>query len=136
MEPTNTTPTQNPTPAETLPAAPPTPATPPSQSAVVSPKNSGMGGKKELIILIVVLILLAVFGGAGYYYYANMMNNAPEATAVPSIEPELKEAVPTEDPDAITDDSQLDGVVNDLDSATDEANMSEEVQGLQTDSKF
>jgi hypothetical protein len=135
MEPTNSAPTQNPIPV--TPATPPvSPTTTPNQNVVVSPKKSGMGGKKGLIILLAALVLLVVLGGAGYYYYANMMNKNPEVTAVPTLQPEPTEVMPTEDPDAITDESQLDGVVDDLDNATDEANMNQEVQGLQSDSNF
>ena len=128
-----TTPTSTPAATPVAPAPPVSPA-PASGAVVSSPKKPGMG-KKPVIIVLVLVIFLVVLGAAGYYYYANMMSKPEQAKAFPTLAPVVSVA-PTQDPEAIQDENDLDDVVNGLDSASDEADMTTESKSLQTDSNF
>lgn len=130
-----TTPTTPPQPA--APSAPATPGATPSQTVVKGSSNKPGMNKKTMIMAFLLVVILVVLAAIGYYYYTNIMNvdRKGEITAFPS--PELEPtAAPTESPDQITDESELDQVISDLDNSTEEANMTQEANGLQSDSNF
>ncbi len=86
--------------------------------------------------MLLFFIILVVLIGIGYYLYATMYSKPSETSqAMPTIAPVVTVA-PTQFPDAIQDESELDGIVDELDKATDEATMNTEVKGLQTDTNF
>lgn len=105
-------------------------ATPPT------PKKSGLG-KKGMVIALLILVLIALAAIGGYFYYANVMNKPSDQMSkiIPTIAPMVTN-MPTEAPDAIKDSSELDNVVKELDTASDEADITNEAKNLQTDSNF
>jgi hypothetical protein len=146
MDPNNTTqPTASaPTAPSAVPAQPATAPQPQAPSAAPAPagapsEQSGSGGgKKKLIVVLLFVVILLILAAVAYFYYSSTKNKsaANETSYVaPSTAPTVT-AAPTQNPNAITDESQLDQVVNDIDSASDEANMTKDATSLKTDSNF
>ena len=139
----STTPAPTPVPDPT-PSAEPTATTPPVVSASTTSEAVKSGDapkgdkKKPILIAVVLLIILVIVGAIGYYMFVSMKSKPKDdqtsyvaPTTAPTVTP-----IPTQDPNAINDDSQIDSLVKDIDSASIEANMTKEVNSLKTDSNF
>ncbi len=134
----NTNPVQ---PATAAPEAQaPIPVAPNPEAATVvkspPPVKSGGGSKKKLIVALLVVVILVVIAGIIGFYFMQMNNSKPaEVTLVPSVAP-TEAPTPTVDPNAITDDKQLDEAIGKIENATDEANLTTEVDSLKKDANF
>jgi len=124
---------------DTLPVTPPQPSTD-TNPAVVKSQDQNMGGKdkkKMAVVAFLILILLAIVAIIGYYAYSTMnpggAEEVPQATISETPSPTIE---PTAVPSPIQGEDDLNQVIDEIDKATDEANMNKEVQGLQTDSNF
>lgn len=132
----STTPSPVPQAETNVPVSAPASVTPAPE--VVKSSEGGKDKKKLLFLALFAVIVLVILGIVGYYLYSTMTSKPVEeapVAAVPTQEPVVT-PVPTTDPNAIKDGSELDSVVKDIDSATDEASMTQEVNGLRTDSNF
>lgn len=144
MEPNNNNqPPANP--AQSDPAVQPSTTPPPATNqATATPEAKGdQGGGRDMkkigLIVVLLIVSLITLSVVGYYAYGSFGGSSDDT--VPNQNEQLQPPVtPTPDVEVedvpIVDDEELDDVIDEIDEASDEAELNEEVQGLQSDSNF
>ena len=128
-----------PNPTSTPPIATPSQPGASDSASVVKNQDQAGGGKdkkKMAVVGLLVVIILMILAVVGYYAYGAMSSGGTDEVETTITQPPTPTLEPTAMPSPIENEDDLNGVIDEIDSATDEAAMEKEVQGLQSDSNF